>query len=231
MNDHDPPRILPLGENALVVEFGRIISKELNRKAIALADLLDRRPFDGYIESLPAYASTTIFFDSKLVGEAHPNFDTPFEAVRHLVETLIPKAATLDDDHGRLIEIPATFGSDAGPDLNHLAIAAGIEPNAVVEIFTADTYRVYMLGFLPGFAYMGDVDERIASPRRSSPRLSVPAGSIGIAGRQTGIYSLESPGGWQIIGRTDARLFDPDSDRPSLLKAGDLVKFVRSRDT
>jgi len=227
MNDRCQPRILPLGENALVVEFGRVISRELNHKAIALADLLDSQPFDGYIESLPAYASTTVFFDSKLVSKAYPQFATSSESVSHVVEALIPKIETLDVKQGRLIEIPATFGSEAGPDLNSIADAAEIEPNTVVEIFTASTYQVYMLGFLPGFAYMGDVDERIASPRRASPRLSVPAGSIGIAGRQTGIYSLESPGGWQIIGRTGIRLFDPDSEQPSLLRAGDIVKFVQ----
>ena len=228
MNHHDPPRILPLGENALVVEFGRVISKELNQKAIALADRLDRQPFTGYVESLPAYASTTIFFDSKLVGEAYPNFATSSEAVSRLVEALIPDSETLDIEQRRLVEIPASFGRDVGPDLISLANDVGVAPSTVVEIFTATTYRVYMLGFLPGFSYMGDVDERIASPRRSSPRLSVPAGSIGIAGRQTGIYSLESPGGWQIIGRTDLKLFDPNSDEPSFLKAGDLVKFVPS---
>lgn len=231
MNDHDRPRIFSLGESALVVEFGRVISKELNQKAIALADLLDSQPFDGYIESLPAYASTTVFFDSKLVGETYPNFATSSEAVRNLVEPLIPNTGMNNVEHVRLIEIPATFGGELGPDLDSIASATGIEQNAIVEIFTAATYRVYMLGFLPGFAYMGDVDERIASPRRASPRLSVPAGSIGIAGRQTGIYSLESPGGWQIIGHTGLHLFDPDSEHPSLLRAGDLVKFVRSENS
>jgi inhibitor of KinA len=228
MNDHDPPKILPLGESALVVEFGRIISKELNEKAIALADLLDQNRFDGYIESLPAYASTTVYFDSCLVRKSFPRFTSSSEAVRSLVESLIPKLETSSTRPGRSVEIPAAFGADAGPDLENIATAAGVSSGAVVEIFTSATYRVYMLGFLPGFAYMGEVDKRIASPRRSSPRLSVPAGSIGIAGRQTGIYSIESPGGWQIIGRTDLRLFNPDSDRPSLLRAGDVVKFVRS---
>ena len=228
MNDHDPPRIYPLGERALVVEFGRVISSEFNQKAIALADLLDRQPFKGYIESLPAYASTTIFFDPTIVSDAYPNSTTSSEAVSHLVEPFLFQADAVDVGRGRLIEIHGKFGNEAGPDLDSIAEAAGLEPKTVIKIFTAATYRVYMLGFLPGFAYMGDVDERIAAPRRTSPRLSVPAGSIGIAGRQTGIYSLESPGGWQIIGRTDMRLFDPFSEEPSLLKAGDLVKFVPS---
>lgn len=228
MSDHDPPQILPLGENALVVEFGRVISKELNEKAIALADLLDKNRFAGYIESVPAYASTTVYFDSCLVRKTFPHFPTSSEAVQSLVESFIPKLEISIIRPGRSVEIPATFGADAGLDLESIASTAGMASDTVVEIFVSGTYRVYMLGFLPGFAYMGEVDERIAMPRRSSPRLSVPAGSIGIAGRQTGIYSITSPGGWQIIGRTDLRLFNPDSGQPSLLRAGDIVKFIRS---
>lgn len=230
MSDHDPPKILPLGESALVIEFGRVISKDLNEKAIALADLLDTDPFEGYIESLPAYASTTIFFDPRRVRKAFPQFPSSSDAVRSVIESLIPQLKAAGSPTVRIIEIPAEFNATVGPDLEIIASAASMSSDDVVELFISATYRVYMLGFLPGFAYMGEVDERIAVPRRSSPRLSVPAGSVGIAGRQTGIYSIESPGGWQIIGRTEMPLFDRDSEQPSLLRAGDLVKFVRSDD-
>jgi inhibitor of KinA len=125
----------------------------------------------------------------------------------------------------RRIEIPVKFGGDYGPDLDTAAALSGLAPDEFVSIFLEREYRVYMLGFLPGFPYMGEVDERIAVPRLASPRTRVPRGSVGIAGRQTGIYPLESPGGWQLIGRTDVKMFEPESDPPVLLQPGDLVTF------
>jgi KipI family sensor histidine kinase inhibitor len=125
-----------------------------------------------------------------------------------------------------VVEVTAEFGSDSGPDLEFVASSCGTSAQEVVEIFLSRTYRVYMVGFLPGFAYMGDVDERIRVPRKDQPRLEVPKGSIGIAGPQTGVYPLETPGGWQLIGRTNTEFFRPGDDCPSLLKPGDRVKFV-----
>jgi KipI family sensor histidine kinase inhibitor len=118
------------------------------------------------------------------------------------------------------------FDDGSAPDLGFVAESSGLSREKVIEIFVSVTYRVYMLGFLPGFSYMGEVDDRIATERKETPRLSVPKGSVGIAGKQTGIYSLESPGGWQIIGRTTAKLFTPRAERPSLLQPGDQVRFV-----
>ena len=128
----------------------------------------------------------------------------------------------------RLIEIPVDFGEEFAPDLDFVASINNLAPEKVIEIFTTQTYRVYMLGFLPGFAYMGEVDEQIAAPRKDSPRLKVQKGSVGIAGRQTGIYSLESPGGWQIIGKTDIEMFTPEAKTPTFLQPADLVKFYES---
>jgi KipI family sensor histidine kinase inhibitor len=125
-----------------------------------------------------------------------------------------------------LIEIPAKFDGSSGPDLQLVSESSSLSINEVIEIFSSKTYKVFMIGFLPGFAYMGEVDERLRMARKDKPRLTVPKGSIGIAGSQTGVYPLESPGGWQIIGRTNVELFTPNGPTPSLLSAGDVVKFV-----
>ena len=228
MTDADIVRIFPLGDSALTVEFGTVISEELNRKAIAVAQNLASDTFEGFIEVVPAYASTTIFYDIVKTRNAHPDFPSAFAAVKHRATTHVN-----DLDHAALqkvqrdIEIPVGFGGEAGPDLTILANFAGISETEVVEIFTSRPYRVYMLGFLPGFSYMGEVDERIAMPRRDSPRKVVAKGSVGIAGRQTGIYSLESPGGWQIIGRTHIEMFTPKAHDPTFLLPGDSVRFIK----
>ena len=125
-----------------------------------------------------------------------------------------------------VIEIPFDYSDEFALDLDYISETKNLAKEKIIEIFTAQTYRVFMLGFLPGFAYMGEVDERIAVPRKATPRLKVPQGSVGIAGNQTGIYPLESPGGWQIIGKTETELFTPDEKNPTFLQAGDLVKFT-----
>lgn len=222
-------RIFPLGDAALTVEFGTDISEALNKKALALADRFERDSFPGFIECTPAYACTTVFYDLVAVRRAFPQFPTASDAVRSFVADALSKAdRSVAGDRADTIEIPVRFDADAAPDLEFVAEKNGLSTDRVVDIFLDKTYRVFMLGFLPGFAYMGEVDERIATPRKSTPRLAVPKGSVGIAGRQTGIYSLESPGGWQIIGCTDVDMFTPDAASPTLLDAGDSVRFVRA---
>jgi len=226
MTTDEIPRIFPLGNGALTVEFGRDLSVSLNESAIALANYFDANPFAGYIESAPAYASTTIFFDVPLVRRSCPDYQTAFDAVKHMVESILPMCDIATTVEGRHVEIPVRFTEVAGPDLSIVAEFSGLTEQKVVDLFLSVDYRVYMIGFLPGFPYMGEVDERIAIPRKTSPRLRVPKGSIGIGGRQTGIYPFDSPGGWQIIGRTDLYLFDPVKRNPCLLEAGDTVRFV-----
>lgn len=222
-------RIFQLGDAALTVEFGTGISEALNKKALALSDQLENDRFPGFIECTPAFASTTVFYDIVTVRRAFPQFTTAFEAVREIVATAMSKSGkTIRRDRSRTIEIPVHFDADSAPDLEYVAVENGLSTDRVVEIFLGVTYRVFMLGFLPGFSYMGEIDERIATPRRATPRVAVPKGSVGIAGRQTGIYSLNSPGGWQIIGRTDVEMFTPDAAAPTLLNAGDTVRFVRA---
>lgn len=220
------PRILQLGESAITVEFGDTISEILNDMAVSLTERFDRAPFPGYVESVPAYASTTLFYDPAAVRRNFPNFHSAGEAVTVLIESALAGLDIRGSAPAEAVEIPVDFSAECGLDLEELAVRSGLTVAEVISIFTERIYRVYMIGFLPGFAYMGEVDERIASPRKETPRTLVPRGSIGIAGRQTGIYSLDSPGGWQIIGRTDVSMFRPRDAEPCFLKAGDRVRFV-----
>jgi inhibitor of KinA len=222
-----PFQIKPLGESALIVEFGNEISVEINELAIALADRFVLEPIEGLIEAFPAYSSTAIYYDPVVVRKAYPEFGTAFRAVSSFVQERLSVSRQPTVLTEEVLEVPAHFSASAGPDLEDVALKCGLIVSDVIDIFLARTYRVFMVGFLPGFAYMGEVDERIRMPRRQQPRRSVPKGSVGIAGAQTGVYPLETPGGWQIIGRTDVEFFTPDSASPSLLKAGDLVRFIR----
>ena len=225
---NDGYRIFPLGDSALTIEFGNDIALDLNNKAIALANYLEEHQFPGFLEAVPAYASTTLFYNVDEVRRAFPDAKTAYEAVKTRVTDTLGQSASSSKVSGRLVDIPMHFDPESSPDLGHVGHTNGLTPDAVVDIFTARTYRVFMLGFLPGFTYMAEVDERIATPRRESPRQAVPKGSVGIAGKQTGIYSLDSPGGWQIIGRTEIEVFTPHADRPTLLSPGDQVRFLRA---
>lgn len=223
-------KIYSLGENALTVSFGDEISLATNEKVLNLARRFERENrFKGFVEIVPAYATLTIFYDVPAVRKNFPELATAFEAVKNFAETALRKTVeTIENEQPRLIEIPVDFSLKCAPDLELIAAEKNLSTEAVIEIFTAGTYRVFMLGFLPGFAYMGEVDERICVPRKQTPRSLVAQGSVGIAGKQTGIYSLGSPGGWQIIGRTGTQLFTPERDKPTFLQAGDEVKFRRA---
>jgi inhibitor of KinA len=221
-------RIFPLGESAVTVEFGNQISLDLNRKALDLAEHFQKEPFQGFIESVPAYASASVFYDPLIVGKSFPEFPTAFDAVRLLAESALSIAGQNTGRKNRTVEVPIIINDETAPDLDRVSEFGGIPSDEVISIFLDRTYRVFMLGFLPGFAYMGEVDERIAAPRKQTPRVRVPKGSVGIAGRQTGIYPLESPGGWQLLGRTEMQMFDPADVSPCALEPGDTVKFIRT---
>lgn len=220
------PKISPLGDSAVVVEFGRVISAELNRPATGLAKYLAEDPFPGFVEAVPAYASTTVFFDPEIMRSESSDPALIFDAIQEALSDAIGIMKMDDDNAGDVIDIPSRFDEAHGPDLAHVAEKSSLSIREVIDLFSSSVYRVFMIGFLPGFAYMGEVDERIALPRRQQPRQLVPKGSIGIAGRQTGIYPLESPGGWQLIGRTEIELFTPNAEKPTLFQPGDLVRFV-----
>ncbi len=225
----DEIRIFPLGDTALTVEFGNVIAVDLNRTAVALSEYFEKAPFPGFIESVPAFGSTTIFYDLGACRRQFPGTSTIFSEIKRLVLDALASLEAPDANEQRRVEIPVCFDKESALDLEYISQIQRVPIERIIEIFIAGEYRVYMLGFLPGFAYMGEVDERIALPRKETPRTSVPKGSVGIAGRQTGIYSLSSPGGWQIIGRTDVEMFRPTEEIPCFLRAGDLVTFTRAK--
>ena len=224
----DKIKIFPLSTDALTVEFGNEISENLNRRAVNLSRYFEDNRFEGFIETVPAYASLTCFYDFYKVRKNFPEFATAFDVVKNLVEIALENLDETAEIESRLIEIPVSFAKESALDLEFVAEINNLTTEEVIEIFTSQTFRVLMLGFLPGFAYLGEVDERISAPRQSAPRLKVPKGSVGIAGRQTGIYPLESPGGWQIIGRTNLEMFTPEAENPCRLQVGDLVEFYES---
>lgn len=213
----EPVRIVPLSESAITVEFGDTITFENNRKAIALANELNREPFAGMIEAVPAYTSTTIYYDLFLLKKANSTID---EIIRQrLAGLFLP-----DDTESETVVIE--FKIDTGEfDLRHVAEATRLSVTEVIQIFTSVEYRVFMLGFLPGFAYLGKLDERLVLPRREIPRQRVPAGSVAIAGRQAGVYPLDSPGGWHIIGQTSRQMFTPEANNTTALRAGMRIRF------
>lgn len=225
---NEQTRIFSLGGNALTIEFANDISEALNDRVLALYEYIGRNRFPGFLEAVPAYSSLTIFFDTFGVRRHFGEYRSAFQAVKNFAQGAIEQAAAAPvEHHSPLIEIPVFFDTGSGPDLENIAELGGLSVDEVVTIFTSTIYRVYMLGFVPGFAYMGTVDGRIAVPRKQTPRLKVARGSVGIAGRQTGIYPFESPGGWQIIGRTKMELFTPDDDTPCFLHPGDRIKFYQ----
>ena len=209
--------LVPQGDSCVTLQFDAGIDPAINAQCIAIAGELGRRQYAGIRDIVPAYNGVTVHFDPRAADRTTIQHD-----LTQLAGSNLPGAA-LD---GELVTIPVTYGGAAGPDLHDVASFAGCSEADVVRLHTGANYRVFMLGFLPGFAYMGQVDVRIAMPRLAAPRLVVPAGSVGIAGLQTGIYPCDTPGGWRIIGRTGAALFDATRSQPCLLKAGDLVKFV-----
>jgi len=209
-------RIVPAGDSAIVVEFEERIDLVINERAIALAGALEAARIGGVRDVVPTYRSVALFFDP-----LRTNYDALVEAVEREAGRPAPDAAA---QHA-VIRIPVCYGGDLGPDLDGVAAFGGISTDEVVALHTAPIYRVFMLGFVPGFAYMGVVDARIAAPRRPTPRVRVPEGSVGIAGVQTGIYPAETPGGWQLIGRTPIKPFEAEREKPFLMKAGDSVQF------
>lgn len=220
-------KIFPISENALTIDFGNKISAELNDTVLSLADYVNKHYFPGFVETVPAYSSLTVFYDLLQVRRNHPKFSSAHAAVKYFIESALRNLEEKAYFKSRKIEIPVCYDEEFAPDLEFIAQNANLTIKEVIKIHTSKFYRVYMLGFLPAFAYMGEVDEQIAAPRRESPRTKIIAGSVGIAGKQTGIYPLESPGGWQIIGQTPIEMFQPLEDNFSYLQTGDSVSFYQ----
>ncbi len=213
-------KIKPMGETAILIEVANEISREANSYVLALMNKLESMNLPGVIEYVPAYTTLLIHYDPQKT-----EFKTLAEACRKAELEIRREGVERIVGERRLVEIPVAYGGEFGPDLEFIANYAKLKAEDVVKIHSSQTYLVYMIGFTPGFTYMGEVPDIIAAPRLKKPRLRVPAGSVGIAGKQTGIYPIESPGGWRIIGRTPIKLFDWSKDPPTTLRAGDLVKF------
>ncbi len=209
-------RIVPAGDSVLIVELEERIDPDVNARAIACADAIQAARIAGVRDVVPTYRSVAVYFDP---------LRTDGDALMQCLEHERGRAQAPVSGARTPLRIPVCYGGDVGPDLAGVASFAGIREADVVRAHTATTYRVFMLGFVPGFAYLGIVDSRIAMPRHATPRVRVPIGSVGIAGVQTGVYPAETPGGWQLIGRTPVKPFDPSREDPFLLKAGDSVQF------
>lgn len=212
----DWPRLQPAGDSALLVTFSRAIDLAANREAHALARALTASQLPGFIEAVPGYSTVLVHYD--LLTLSYPE-------VEAWVHAKLAEASRLSGQPRR-VEIPVRYGGEDGPDLDFVAAHNHITPAEVIRRHAERDYPVYMMGFTPGFPYLGGLDPAIAAPRLATPRSRVPGGSVGIAGEQTGVYPLDSPGGWRIIGRTPLRLFDPQHEPPFLLEPGDLVRFV-----
>ncbi len=205
-----------MGDRGLLLEFGDEISLKINQKVRRMNLALQRERIDGVIETVPTYRSLLIIYNPMILS---------FEVLQRKVKEIESALEEIDLPKPNLTRIPVVYGGHYGPDLEEVGKHCGITPEEVIRLHCSATYHIYMIGFMPGFPYMGELPDALVTPRLKTPRLSVPAGSVGIAQRQTGIYPMESPGGWRLIGRTPLKMFDPNNQPPSLLQMGDLVEF------
>ena len=210
-------RILTAGDSALLIEFGKEINPETNRKITALVQLMREQHIEGIVDVIPAFCSLLINYDPRVLS---------YEELKERMEHLLKMETKTEATRKRIFEIPVCYGGEYGPDIENIAEHAGLSVEAVIKIHSSKDYLIYMLGFLPGFTYLGGLDERIHTPRLASPRLKIRAGSVGIGGSQTGIYPLDSPGGWQLMGMTPVRTYDPERQTPILVEAGDYIRFI-----
>ena len=207
-------KLLRVGDSTIVVEFSQRIDPSIHARVSALAAMIRRTVPEGVRDIIESYCAVTVEFDP---------LRTDIDHVIKLLQSKVNKNGAFQA--GREITLPVCYGGEHGPDLECVARFAKCSETEVIEAHLSRDYLVYMLGFRPGFAYMGSVDSRIAIPRRATPRLKVPIGSVGLAGYQTGVYPSTGPGGWQLIGRSSARLFVPESKEPFLLRGGDVIRF------
>ncbi len=215
---YEKPRFLAGGDKAFFIEFGDAITPELSRRVRCLLLAIQNVRIPGVIETVPAYRSLLIHYNPLKIS--------PTE-LRDRLETLEQSAEDNEFPRSMVTEVPTVYGNEYGPDLEFVAKHNGLSPEEVVRIHTGNVYPIYMMGFIPGFAYLGGMSSKIATPRLGTPRSRIPGGSVGIAGSQTGIYPAESPGGWQLIGRTPIELFQSHREPPTLLQTGNHVIFVR----
>ena len=209
---------LLMGDRGLLLEFGDVISSEVNEKVRRMGLAIQAEAIEGIIEAVPTYRSLFIIYNPLILSI------DDLKKRLHLIEKGLKQTPFPEP---KLTQIPVVYGGTYGPDLEGVAKYHQISAEDVIRLHCSKPYFIYMIGFMPGFPYMGELPEELATPRLKTPRLLVPAGSVAIAQRQTGIYSMDSPGGWQILGRTPTKMFDPEREPPALLQMGDLVQFCQ----
>ncbi len=210
-------KLLTAGDSSILLQFGNTIDPAINRKIAATVQLMREQHINGVTDVIPAFCSLLINYDPRVIS---------YEQIKRRMEALVKIDVTAGDTRKRVFEIPVCYGGEYGPDIRNIADHAGLSEEEVIQIHTSRDYLIYMLGFLPGFTYLGGLDERIHTPRLANPRIRIPAGSVGIGGSQTGIYPMDSPGGWQLMGMTPVKTYDPDREVPILVEAGDYIRFV-----
>lgn len=213
---YDEIKYLIAGDGALVMEFGNSISEEINSRIRSMMAAVETKKIRGIIEMVPTYRSLMIHYDI---------FTVEYMELVAILQELEAQLDNIDLPLPQVIEIPTLYGGEWGPDIENVGRHNGLTIEEVIEIHSSREYLIYMLGFTPGFPYLGGMDEKIATPRLETPRTKIPGGSVGVAGGQTGIYPIDSPGGWQLIGRTPIPLYDPNRDKPILLKSGNYIRF------
>lgn len=212
------PTISPVGDRAISIDFGQVIDPTINRHIRQTIERIKELQLDGIIELVPTYCALLVEYDAMLYS---------YSEICNIIEPTLEEGMTnTTNELVTVVEVPTVYGGEFGPDLRFVASHNHLSEDEVISIHSGTDYLVYMLGFIPGFSYLGGMDSRIATPRLSSPRTVIPAGSVGIAGEQTGTYPSDSPGGWQIIGRTPVTMYDMSKAQAALLKAGDYVRYV-----
>lgn len=209
-------RFLLTGDTSLSVEFGDVINEAINHDIRAYKIALEKAGIPGIVETVPTYRSLMVHYDPSVI---------PYAQIRMKLEQLLDEMGEIEIPPSPVLEIPVLYGGEMGPDLPFVAENAGMSEEEVVKIHSSAEYLIYMLGFTPGFTYLGGMSEKIAAPRLKAPRVKIPAGSVGIAGTQTGVYPIDSPGGWQLIGRTPVKMYDPERETPILPEAGQYIQF------
>jgi inhibitor of KinA len=218
-------QLFPLGDHAIIIELGEEINIDIQQKIQLITSYLDDHPLEWMVEYIPAFTTITIFYAPIKITQLTQGRILPYDFVCKQIDKILSSLTSGKKIESRKIEIPVCYGGELGPDLETVARINKLTPEEVIQIHTSSDYLVFMIGFAPGFPYLGGMSEKIAAPRRESPRLTIPERSVGIAGKQTGIYPIETPGGWQLIGRTPLQLFRPEENPPTLLRAGDQIKF------
>lgn len=209
--------ILTAGDSSLLIQFGNEISPEINQRIKATVQLMREQHIEGVLDVIPAFCSLLINYDPRVIS---------YSEITKRMRKLLKVETKAGYEKKKVFEIPVCYGGKYGPDLAYIAEHAGMTEEEVIALHSSKDYLIYMLGFLPGFCYLGGLDERLHTPRLATPRIKIDAGSVGIGGSQTGIYPMDSPGGWQLMGMTPVKTYDPEREVPILVEAGDYIRFV-----